>query len=101
MHPMRALRTQYLIIWAGGLLVVAAVWAGRKTTQTKVSHTPQLIVCTFLPVYVFTLNVVGDTPDIAVELLVPANLGCPHDYAARSQDLKKMADADVIIANGL
>jgi len=59
------------------------------------------VLCTFLPVYVLTLNVVGDTPGVEVELLLEANTGCPHSHAARASDLKRAAAADLILANGL
>ncbi len=59
------------------------------------------VLCTFLPVYVLTLNVVGDTPGVRVELLLEANTGCPHGHAARASDLKRAAAADLILANGL
>lgn len=59
------------------------------------------IVCTFLPVYVFTLNVTQDVPGVRVELLINANVGCPHDYSLRPDDLRAVANADVIVTNGL
>ena len=59
------------------------------------------VLCTFLPVYVFTTNVVGDTPGVHVELLVSPDSGCPHSYNPRASDLKRVADADLILANGL
>lgn len=59
------------------------------------------ILCTFLPVYVLTANVVGDTPGVAVELMLAADIGCPHTYTVRPADHMKVAQAQVIIANGL
>jgi ABC-type Zn uptake system ZnuABC Zn-binding protein ZnuA len=44
------------------------------------SHPGDLkVLCSFLPVYVFAQNVVGDTPGVEVELLLSPDLGCPHD----------------------
>jgi ABC-type Zn uptake system ZnuABC Zn-binding protein ZnuA len=59
------------------------------------------IVCTFLPNYVFTRNVVGDAPDVDVRLLVSADVGCPHSYVVTPADLKAVSRADLIVANGL
>jgi len=59
------------------------------------------ILCSFLPVYVFTLNVVGDTPGVEVDLLLSPDLGCPHDYALRPGDLVRVNRADLIVAHGL
>lgn len=62
---------------------------------------PFRVVCTILPVYSLTLNVVGQTPGVQVELLLPAHQGCPHNYDLTPGDLIKMTRADLIVANGL
>ena len=62
---------------------------------------PLRVLASFLPMYVFTVNVVGDTPGVAVDLMLPASLGCPHDYALTPGDMRKIASADLFIANGL
>jgi zinc transport system substrate-binding protein len=59
------------------------------------------ILCSFLPVYVFAQNVVGHTPGVEVELLLSPDLGCPHDYSVRPDDLVRVNRADLIVANGL
>jgi len=75
---------------------------GSSCRRTELQPNGRLkFACTFLPVYVFTLNVVGQTPDVEVELLLPANTGCPHVYAMRPADVKRLARADWVIANGL
>jgi ABC-type Zn uptake system ZnuABC Zn-binding protein ZnuA len=33
--------------------------------------------------------------------MIPANLGCPHDYALTPQDMQKLAAAEVLVVNGL
>jgi ABC-type Zn uptake system ZnuABC Zn-binding protein ZnuA len=33
--------------------------------------------------------------------MLPASLGCPHDYALTPGDMKKIASADLFVANGL
>jgi zinc transport system substrate-binding protein len=59
------------------------------------------VVTTTLPVTIFTLNVVGQTPGVRVEMLLPPNLGCPHDYDLTPGELKRISRAEVIITNGL
>lgn len=59
------------------------------------------IVCTFFPVYLFTRKVVENQPNVSVELLIPPTMGCPHDYALTPGDLRKISQADLIVANGL
>jgi len=62
---------------------------------------PLRVLASFLPMYLFTVNVVGNVPGVTVELMLPASLGCPHDYALTPGDMKKVASADLFIANGL
>jgi ABC-type Zn uptake system ZnuABC Zn-binding protein ZnuA len=62
---------------------------------------PLRILASFLPMYLFTVNVAGDAPGVTVDLMLPASLGCPHDYALTPGDMRKIASADLYIANGL
>lgn len=58
------------------------------------------VVCTITPLYVFAQNVVGDAPQISVDLLRDQPAGCPHDYAMSVGDRKRLAEADVVLAIG-
>lgn len=85
-------------------VVVAGFFGGgcREDSAPTTRNSGDLtVVCTFLPVYVFTLNVVGQTPGVHVEMLLSRDVGCPHNYSMRPADLKRVAHADVLIANGL
>lgn len=61
---------------------------------------PLSIVCSFYPMYVMALNVVGDTPGVSVECLTEPMAGCLHDYQLTPSNLKTLAAADLFIANG-
>ena len=61
---------------------------------------PLRVLTSFLPMEIFTRNVVGDTPGVTVASMLPASLGCPHDYALTPGDMKKIASADLFVANG-
>ncbi len=69
--------------------------------EAKGSGKPLRVVCTILPIYCLTVNVVGQTPGVEVELLLPPHQGCPHDYDLTPGDLIKMSRADILVANGL
>lgn len=56
------------------------------------------VVTTFLPMTQFTKAVVGDRAEV-VQLL-PINVG-PHDYQAKPADVQAIAQADILIKNGL
>jgi ABC-type Zn uptake system ZnuABC Zn-binding protein ZnuA len=62
---------------------------------------PLNILCTTFPVYQLTRNVVQGRKAVSVELMLPAQFGCPHDYALTPQDLRKLSKADVLVVNGL
>lgn len=59
------------------------------------------ILATTYPVYLLARNVVQSSPGAQVDLLVPAQTGCPHDYALTPKDMQKLAQADVLLLNGL
>jgi len=61
---------------------------------------PLRVLTSFLPMEIFTRNVVGNTPGVTVESMLPASMGCPHDYALTPGDMKKIASADLFVANG-
>jgi zinc transport system substrate-binding protein len=57
------------------------------------------VLCSIFPVYLFTKNVAAGS-NLQVDLMLPANLGCPHDYALTPQDMHKIAAADLMVING-
>jgi ABC-type Zn uptake system ZnuABC Zn-binding protein ZnuA len=58
------------------------------------------VLASFLPMYLFARNVAGEAPGVSVDLMLPASLGCPHEYALTPGDMRKIASADLFIANG-
>lgn len=62
---------------------------------------PLRVLTSFLPMEIFTRNVVGETPGVTVESMLPSSLGCPHDYALTPGDMKKIASAELFVANGV
>ena len=70
-----------------------------ESSPTDASEAADLqVVTTFLPMTQFTKAVAGDRAE--VEQLMPANTG-PHDYQASPEDVQKLANADVLVKNGL
>jgi zinc transport system substrate-binding protein len=58
------------------------------------------IATSFYPMYIMALNVVKDVPGVKVFNTTPLATGCLHDYSLSAADMKKLADADVLITNG-
>ena len=80
-------------------LVLSAVFLA--PAAVAVAAPPLRVLTSFLPMYLFTKNVVGDAPGVTVGMMLPASLGCPHDYALTPSDMKKIAAADLFVVNGL
>jgi len=59
------------------------------------------ILCSVFPIVLFTRNVAAGSDAFQIDLMLPAAMGCPHDYLLTPQDMRKIAEADVFIANGL
>lgn len=62
---------------------------------------PLNVLASFLPIYLFTANVARGAPGVSVDLMLPPSLGCPHDYSLSPADMKKIARADLFVANGM
>ncbi len=69
--------------------------------QTVAAERPYKILTSTFPIYQITRNITQGNEAIEVDLLIPAQMGCPHDYALVPQDMHKLARADVLIINGL
>ncbi len=59
------------------------------------------VLCTTFPVGQITRNVAAGRENASVQLMLPAGLGCPHDYALTPADMRKLAGANVLVINGL
>ncbi len=62
------------------------------------SNSSPKIVTTFLPIHLFTQAVVGDTGQVSI-LISPGTE--VHDYQATPDDIKLLAQANVLVENGL
>lgn len=71
----------------------------QAASPTDAANTDTLnIVTTTLPVTNFTEAVAGDRAEVTY--LLPTNVG-PHDFQARPDDVRTIAEADVLVQNGL
>jgi len=58
------------------------------------------IVTSFYPVYVAALNVTAGVPGVEVSNLASPHIGCLHDYQLTAGDVRRLADADILLVNG-
>jgi zinc transport system substrate-binding protein len=70
-----------------------------QTTDTKTEKV-LTIATSFYPMYIFTLNVTKDIPNVNVVSLTKPTTGCLHDYAVSPDDMKNLEGAQILIING-
>jgi ABC-type Zn uptake system ZnuABC Zn-binding protein ZnuA len=73
------------------LLHQKEAWSSGKTLK---------VLASTFPLYQITRNITAGASGIEVDLMIPAQMGCPHDYALTPQDMRKLAKADILIING-
>ena len=88
--------------WFLGILLIVYGMLSTLDTATASSATlSKRILCSTFPIYQITRNVTQGRDTVSVELMLPAQLGCPHDYALTPQDMQKLSQADVLVINGM
>lgn len=70
------------------------------TTENNNSNEGLNIVTSFYPIYISTLNVIKDVPNVNLINLTKAQTGCLHDYQLTPSDLKTLEKADIFVVNG-
>jgi len=75
--------------------------AAEKPTQKPLDPgKPFKIGVTLHPYYSWTKNIVGDTPGVEVRPILPGEVDAGN-YQPRPEDIKKLADLDAIVINGI
>lgn len=72
--------------------------ASPQAQTTPVANKQLKVVTTTLPVTDFTKAVAGNRAEVTY--LIPTNVG-PHDYQAKPEDARTLAQANVLVKNGL
>ena len=58
------------------------------------------VAASFYPMYIFTLNVAKDVPNVKVIDMTKPMTGCLHDYSITTDDMKTLDGAQVFVING-
>lgn len=93
-----------LIFMAPALLTVASaygLWLTSCSSPQPSKSGNTRILCSTFAVYQIARNVTQNREGVQVSLMLPAQLGCPHDYALTPDDMQKLAQSDVLVVNGL
>lgn len=70
-----------------------------QTTDTKTERS-LTIATSFYPMYIFTLNVAKDIPNVNVVNMTKPSTGCLHDYTVTPDDMKNLEGAQILVING-
>lgn len=87
------------LLWSAPALIaglVVAVVSPIGRAQAR----PLKIGVTLHPYYSWTQNIVGDLPGYEVRTILPGEIDA-GDYQPRPEDIKKLADLDAIVVNGI
>lgn len=87
------MRINFFALLFCGAFCFAALQGASAAETTRV-------VTSFYPVYIATLNVTAGVPGVEVHNLTSPHIGCLHDYQLTAGDVRKLADADLLLANG-
>ena len=58
------------------------------------------VAASFYPMYIFTLNVAKDVPNVKVIDMTKPMTGCLHDYSITTNDMKTLDGAQAFVING-
>ena len=71
-----------------------------KLNNNQNDESDLLVMTSCNPVYLATVNVVGDADGVIVQNLSQPTTGCLHDYTLTTEDMKNLSKADVLVVNG-
>lgn len=71
-----------------------------KEGKEKAAASERLILCSFQPMYVATLNIAAGVPGVKVENMAGPQTGCLHDYQLTPKDMARLEKASLFVANG-
>jgi len=58
------------------------------------------IVTSFYPIYLHTINITKNIPDVSVVNMTEPQTRCLHDYSITTEDMKKLENAHIFVING-
>lgn len=87
------------IVFAASMLLTGCNNSAESNNSIE-SNNKLTIVTSFYPMYISTLNIVKDIPDVEVINMTASQTGCLHDYSLSTKDLKTLSSADIFVING-
>lgn len=81
-------------------LIMVMGCSSSKEEANNTSINELNIVTSFYPIYISTLNIIKDVPNVNLINMTKAQTGCLHDYQLSPEDLKTLSTADIFVING-
>jgi zinc transport system substrate-binding protein len=89
-----------VIIIAVALSLILSACGSIDPYSEKSPDEGLIIVTSFYPMYVFTINIAHDIPGVKVINMTEPQTGCLHDYQLVPADMKTLEQADIFVING-
>lgn len=87
-------------LWFMLFILVFALCLNGCAQQNTAKTDKFTIVTSFYPMYVLTLNVVGNLNEVEVANMTTPQTGCLHDYQLTTKDMKVLERANAFVVNG-
>ena len=100
---MKFIKNKYIfvVILLCSILLVSFGFTNIYVSQNQPIEDDDFVVVTsFYPMYIATMNVIGDTEGVTLKNLSEPQTGCLHDFQLTPADMKLLSTADVFIING-
>lgn len=97
------MKNKYIFVFVllFSLLVISFGFTNIYVSQNQLTEEEDFVVVTsFYPMYIATMNVIGDTEGITLKNLSEPQTGCLHDFQLTPADMKLLSTADVFVING-
>ena len=91
----------FVLVLLLSILVVSFGFTNIYVSQHEKTEDEDFVVVTsFYPMYIATMNVIGDTEGVTLKNLSEPQTGCLHDFQLTPADMKLLSTADVFVING-
>lgn len=91
----------FVLVMLLTILVVSFGFTNIYVSHNQAAEDEDFVVVTsFYPMYIATMNVVGDTEGVTLKNLSEPQTGCLHDFQLTPADMKLLSTADVFVING-
>lgn len=100
---MKFIKNKYIfvVILLCSILFVSFGFTNIYVSQNQPTEEDDFVVVTsFYPMYIASMNIIGQTEGVTLKNLSEPQTGCLHDFQLTPADMKLLSTADVFVING-